>query len=157
MDSHYTRANEAMSSDNWKFLTDANPAGDCEDWAVTAGQLLLDMGYSIGALGLEFGYLPLTGAEVVGEDGRIHPIGHMWLSVATDAGVKAIHNGGITTRAALREQYAMEACVQTSGLNWRKLNPSKHDPDKTFSIYPWPSQDLEMNVAQSPDATIEKC
>lgn len=68
---------DAFADDNWKILA-IGESGDCEDFALTKAQKLLDMGYPASAIHIEGGYVD---AETPG---------HAWLVVQTTDGDYAL-------------------------------------------------------------------
>jgi len=77
--SHYTRDEDQYGKlEHWTVMTEGG-AGDCEDYALTKAQILLDRGYPASALHIE------VGQTLAGE-------GHAWLIVQTDGGDIALDN-----------------------------------------------------------------
>lgn len=77
----HTYQSDPAGNDNWKILT-AGQSGDCEDFALTKAQALLDLGYPASALHIEC-------SEISAPDEGTRT-GHAWLVVQTTAGDYAL-------------------------------------------------------------------
>lgn len=139
--------------DNWQFLNEENPMGDCEDLAITHAQILLDMNYSITQMRLEWGYKKVSYApQQYDSEGEIFKlVGHAWLVVNTDAGEKVMDNTVVTTRAAMHALYPVDGEIQTSGL-WFMFVPEEGSyPIKKKAI---PGFKFHADILSANSATI---
>lgn len=140
-------------SDYWDFMTEEDASGDCEDWAITHAQILLDMNYSITQMRLEWGYKSVGYAPPQYDpDGEIFKlVGHVWLVVNTDAGEKVMDNTVVTTRAAMHALYPVDGEIQTSGL-WFMFVPEEGNyPIKKKAI---PGFKFHADILSANSATI---
>jgi hypothetical protein len=105
-----------FSSDCWKILTEADAGGDCEDFALTKLQKLLEYGWPISNLHLEC---------AVKEDSFGNRSAHAWLVADSDDGIYVLDNGSVslslTTREAMHSIYDRKILYQVSGLTWQAV------------------------------------
>ena len=116
--SHYTYLADDISFDNWTFLTPQRPAGDCEDFAITKANLLLNFGVPVARLALETGtkQFSFNPKRYDSEGNEIFDyIGHAWLVVD---GTTALDLPGIQPVSASRDAYPLNIRTQISGLHW---------------------------------------
>lgn len=101
------------SSDSWKILTETDSGGDCEDFALTKLQKLLEYGWPISKLHLECG---------VHVDENGNRTGHVWLVAESDDGIYVLDNGtvssSLTTREVMQAVYNKRNLYQVSGMTW---------------------------------------
>lgn len=117
----FSYKNDEEDWDHWQFMNEENPTGDCEDWAITHAQLLLDMGNSVTKMHLEWGFrqIPCIPPEYDSDGSELYRlIGHGWLVVDTPDGEVAMDNHVVTTRAALKELYPYEGEYQVNGMTF---------------------------------------
>lgn len=123
--------------DDWTFMSPSRPFGDCEDFAITKIQMLLDARMTIAALKLEVGvqyrsYSP----RVYDDDGNEIKarIGHAWLvaygSIVLDVspGLKTITDMDIYS----------ERRIQVDGTTWQY-----RDSGALITAYPWPHYEFD--------------
>lgn len=100
-------------TDTWKILADGE-AGDCEDFALTKAQRLLDLGYPASALHIEIGII----------DGSMDC--HAWLVVQTTTGDYTLNIG---SNAVVRNELATHGGTdyisrrRQIGLKWAFISP----------------------------------
>lgn len=139
--------------DSWGFLTEEDPTGDCEDWALTHAQLLLDMNYSVTKIRIEWGFheVPYSPREYDDNGDEIYKlIGHMWLVVNTDSGEKVMDSTVITTRAAMHSLYPLYGEIQTFGM-WFDTVPETGSPTAKTAI---PGFKFNADILSANSATI---
>lgn len=147
---HYGQKADTDSADLWRIMTNMNPMGDCEDWALTEAQMLLDMGYSIANIRMEYGF---EEQGTLGDDGAMHFIGHMWLLVTTESGTVALDNGGVHSLSTIRARYPKDRRTQVDGKRWEYETEAG---SVYYNVDPWPYSRVEIDIARSQDAAIEK-
>jgi hypothetical protein len=104
------------SSDCWVILTEVDIGGDCEDFALTKLQKLLEYGWPISKLHLESG---------VKLDEYGNRSAHAWLVAESDDGVYVLDNGSVshslTTREAMQAVFNKKNIYQISGMTWQAV------------------------------------
>lgn len=107
------------SSDSWKILTEADDSGDCEDFALTKLQKLLEYGWPVSKLHLECG---------IHVDEYGNRTGHVWLVAEADNGTYVLDNGSVslslTTRETMQAIYNKRKLYQVSGMTWLAIDSS---------------------------------
>lgn len=123
----------------WSFLSQLDTTGDCEDFALTKIQRLLDDGWSINDLQLACGIKLISYDPPVFDDDGIEikkQIGHVWVLVNESI---ALNNGGaLTTQAAMVALYPVDALTQ------RQLTWTEYPLGETYTEDPWPYTDFDM-------------
>ena len=113
--SHYTYQEDEEFRNEWQFMGQGNETGDCEDFAITIIQLLLDNGWSISDLKLCVGYRPASyeppaytssGQEI------FKYIGHIWVLAEGTTCLDYV------PCAYLESMYFAKRSNQVSGLTW---------------------------------------
>lgn len=107
VNTNFGHIEDGENYDNWQFLNEfSNPSGDCEDFALTKIQMLLDLGWDIDRLQLMAGET----------DGGI---GHAWVLVD---GVYVLDNdfGSVTTIDAMVAK-GYKKLRDQKGLWWRAI------------------------------------
>jgi predicted transglutaminase-like cysteine proteinase len=113
----HTYASEPLGHDNWKIMTPGQ-TGDCEDFALTKAQALLDLGYPASALHIECSQIDNPGPGT--------RAGHAWLVVQTTTGDYALdlNNDSVGLNAALtvggKELYTRKRQI---GSKWAFISP----------------------------------
>ncbi len=105
----HTYVSDPVGNDNWRFMG-VGESGDCEDFALTKAQKLLDMGYPASAIHLEGGVV------------EANVIGHAWLVVQTTIGDfaldtksdRVVANASLTNALGL----AYTGRRRQIGMNW---------------------------------------
>ncbi|MDD5703684.1 MAG: transglutaminase-like cysteine peptidase, partial [Dehalococcoidales bacterium] len=117
-------------NDNWRILGEGE-SGDCEDFALTKAQALLDLGYPASAIHIEVGVISSSSA-------------HAWLVVQTTSGDYALDTSRdtIVLNASLVPSgggsfYARKRQI---GMNWASISPfawleSATNDDEYFYLY----------------------
>jgi len=108
---------DPAGNDNWKIL-ESGQSGDCEDFALTKAQALLNLGYDAAALHIECSQIanPVSGTRT----------GHAWLVVQTTTGDYAldVNSDSVGINAALtfggKEFYTRKRQI---GMNWAFISP----------------------------------
>jgi len=114
---NHTYVSEPLGHDNWKIMTPGQ-SGDCEDFALTKAQALLNLGYPASALHIECSQIdnPAPGTRA----------GHAWLVVQTTTGDYAldINSDSVGLNAALtfggKEFYSRKRQI---GSKWAFISP----------------------------------
>lgn len=113
----HTYASEPLGHDNWKIMTPGQ-TGDCEDFALTKAQALLDLGYPASALHIECSQIDNPGPGT--------RAGHAWLVVQTTTGDYALdlNSDSVGLNAALtfggKEFYSRKRQI---GNKWAFISP----------------------------------
>lgn len=135
---------EPAGSDNWKIMGEGE-SGDCEDFALTKAQALLDLGYPASAIHFEAGVNPAGGR------------GHGWLVVQTTSGDYAldVNSDAIGLNAGLSGPWPGGELLgrrRQIGNNWAfisaygwLLNSSTIDPDESSGPF-WYILDPLLNI-----------
>ncbi len=102
--------------DSWSLMmVGGHSGGDCEDWAITAIQLLLERGWTIDDLTLE----AKQRYEKDSDGYWVASIGHAWANAKIGGTVYAIGTGPIITQSAMREKYFGLGMYQIKGNLWK--------------------------------------
>ena len=119
IEADFTYADDEESFDAWSFMNNKNATGDCEDFAITTIQRMLDAGFSISRLKLAMGWKLVDG----------NPRGHAWVLLddvtVLDRTVKSISD---------MNEYNVDRMLQIDGENF--LNESDGSL-YTFKIREW--------------------
>jgi predicted transglutaminase-like cysteine proteinase len=118
---NYTYVSEEPTFDNWRFMTSQIPFGDCEEFAITQAQMLLERGVPVENLQLEVG-IKVT-KNGLGE--IIKRVGHAWLVAYGQA-----LDGTITTRESMQEKYPVDGKIQHPTIANRWIGVSNSYGDK---------------------------
>jgi len=127
----YPYVADGTNEDEWTFLSDINPSGDCEDMALTKIQLLLEAGFSISRLRLQ------TGVKYVSYEPKIYDangveilktIGHVWLLV--DSNTVLDSAGPVKGLGNMSE---WQERMTQRGLIW-----TVDATGETYTAIPWP-------------------
>lgn len=136
---------QADNFSEWRFMSQNGwTTGDCEDYAITKAQILLEYGVDIKRLKLEGGWYE----DYIEEAGIIYPelVGHMWLTFDD----KRALNNGSQNLDELRARYFMRGIIQTNETyksqvigKYLGLWKSAEVPD-LIKVEPYPSKDFDM-------------
>lgn len=113
VNNNHVYVEDALADDDWKILA-AGESGDCEDFALTKAQRLLDMGYPASAIHIEGGFVDAESP------------GHAWLVVQTTDGDYALDRSSdfIVLNSALkasdRDYHSRRRQI---GRNWAFISP----------------------------------
>ena len=130
VNTRYAYKEEAEGRDVWRFMTTADPWGDCEDFALTKIEMLLDMGWSIKDLQLQGGLRPVERWSAT--EGKMVTvwIGHMWVLAG---GSVVLNNGGDLTTLAAMKAKGYQRIITQRGLVW-----TCEDTDMEYTALPYP-------------------
>jgi predicted transglutaminase-like cysteine proteinase len=119
INSEFTYEGDEESFDSWSFMNSKNNSGDCEDFAITTIQRMLDAGFSISRLKLAMGWKDVSGQK----------IGHAWVvlddTIVLDRTVKSISD---------MNEYNIDRMLQVDGNTF--LNQS-YGTFQKFNIRQW--------------------
>jgi len=125
----------------WNFMSLHGPTeGDCEDFAITKIQMLLELGWSIDNLFLEIGYR---------QDAMQRLIGHVW-TIARWGNHEFVLNTretknrlwsstghilpGLIDRATIKNEYPMYGIQQIKGTKWGYLVNSRYETMRQWGV-----------------------
>lgn len=97
-------------TDYWEFMGQGRTAGDCEDFALTKIQMLLNMGFSINDFKIQCGY-PTGGSN------PYLIIGHAWVLYKGTIVLDNNPDGAFRTVAEMVVKYP-DLCTQVKGRKW---------------------------------------
>ena len=150
VNANYTYKSDEEDFDQWQFLGPGDTEGDCEDFALTKVQLLLDNGWSISDLKLcggskEISYSP----PIFDDEGNEikQRIGHLWVL----AEGQYCLDSDIVTLGVMDAMYPLKKIVQVSGLTWKN-----RVSDDTEDAEPWPHYDFDEPVCEMSGYVVRK-
>jgi predicted transglutaminase-like cysteine proteinase len=135
VNSSHAYVSDPAGNDNWRILGEGD-AGDCEDFALTKAQALLNMGYPASAIHIETGMKDANNR------------GHAWLVVQTTEGVFALDVivTSVVINSAIKPTQTTEyfARRRQIGSNWAFISPfgwmfnsRVNDPDHPLHLPVW--------------------
>ncbi|MCW7755450.1 transglutaminase-like cysteine peptidase, partial [Desulfobotulus sp. H1] len=130
VNTRYAYKEEAEGRDVWRFMTTADPWGDCEDFALTKIEMLLDRGWDIKDLQLQGGLRPAERWSAT--EGKMVTIwiGHMWVLAG---GSIVLDNGGDLTTLAAMKAKGYQRIITQRGLVW-----TCEDTGREYTALPYP-------------------
>lgn len=127
---HYTYLLDL--ADEWEFMGPGRLSGDCEDFALTKINMLLNLGFSIDDFKLQGGY-PSTSSSIV--------IGHMWVLYRNSIVLDNNYNGAFKTQAEMLAVYPDEI-RQIKGMRWYHQNQQWVLP----ASWLWPFENYNIEI-----------
>jgi predicted transglutaminase-like cysteine proteinase len=134
VNSKYGRIEDGAFKDKWTFLGQTATAGDCEDFAITKAQMLLDLGWTVHDLKLMYGCKQPRSEAGTGK-------GHMWLEVAVGGTRYALDNSGLKTPAEMVAAYPYDRLAHDK-LTWTQLTGDC----ETLTATPIPHDDYSATI-----------
>lgn len=125
----YAYAGEA-GQDRWRFMTSYDPFGDCEDFAITKIEMLLNRGWNISDLQLQCGWRMVSRRNPATGEMHEQKVGHAW--VLALGHIVMNNSGGLTTTESM-EELGYRDIVTQQGLTWTKA-----DTGRVYVALPWP-------------------
>ena len=137
---NHTYLGDDNSDDNWQIMQPGG-SGDCEDFALTKAQKLLDMGYPAAAIHIEGGYVDTETP------------GHAWLVVQTTGGDYALDrsSNSIILNSALKASAGKDyhSRRRQIGRNWAFISPFgwlSGTGNQSLGNYVWYILDPLLNI-----------
>jgi predicted transglutaminase-like cysteine proteinase len=127
----YTYASE--NTDDWEFMGQGRPAGDCEDFMLTKAQMMIDAGISIQNIKLDCGFPDETSEETFVS-------GHAWLLYRNQY-VMDTSSNSFKTVAEMMVRYPRRR-TQISGLTWYCEGFIKTIPVDSL----WPTHEVDIKI-----------
>ena len=173
VNSAFTPLDDPSGKDYWKFMGPWDKSGDCEDFALTKIQMLLNGMPGVAAIpAVPAGpggvppavpevpaipaVLPWSIASLQLVCGRKTPeskTGHTWVlvngTIALTNPVRSYTSGAVTTHAFMKTLYPVDVVIQR-GLTWTLDGGSE-----SFVTIPWPFDDFNMPL-MTLNAQIQK-
>lgn len=145
--SKYAYVEDGEAQDIWSIMSDINTSGDCEDFALTKIQLLLDRGFPIARMRLQAGFKYVSYSPKVYDDDGVEilkAIGHVWLLI--DSNTVLDQAGPVKTLDAMT--------VYQERMTQSKLVWTVDATGEKFTAVPWPhttfsSAMMTMNLVKA--------